>query len=44
METLIILLIALTLINAIMIYVLRAKPNQHTNELIEKVKFFDLSL
>ena len=44
METLIILLIALTLINAIMIYVLRAKPNQDANELIEKVKFLDLSL
>jgi len=27
-----------------MIYVLRAKPNQHTNDLIEKIKFLDLSL
>ncbi len=44
METLLIILILLVLINAIMIYVLRAKPNQHTNDLIEKIKFLDLSL
>ena len=44
METLLIILILLVLINAIMIYVLRAKPNQLTNDLIEKIKFLDLSL